>query len=253
MFRKLIHEPLVHFFLGGAFLYLLYTLLNPQDAPSPTATKKKILIHPASATKILDANSSFNLQAYKQILQNEAYFLELYKDDKQVNDILVRKMEFILQHQNSEKEPSETKLRDFYKHHKQNYLIPTSLSLYLLDVSSLNAAQQKELKARLNLLNLTPKSAKLLQNVSPKKLKQEYGRFFYHSMRFAPLHRWSGPFTAKDNRVFLLYMQNKKGKEYAPFSDVESLVYKEYKASKVLKAKKENFDKIKQHYQIEKR
>jgi len=256
MFFKLLKEPLIQFFLSGFVLYGIYTLMGNATSPvSNTGQQTKVialasqLLKEYNKTLPLKESSLEKLLSYQEILLQESYFLELYKQDKEIEKILLHKMELML-NKKGIKDPSEELLHTFYTQHQQEYMEVHTYKLYLLDVTTLSKKEAKETAHRLNLLEIQPEKLPLV-TISSQEMTQKYGAYFTHHLSQQFSHRWSIPVLSKEGSSYIVYITAKEGDKPLAFSDIETRVYKDYKWEKTLEAQREAFAKIKKYYKIE--
>ena len=248
-------EPLVQFFLAGVVLYLFFTNGDQNQNQTTFRQQKKDIVIPLEQIKEynqtlpLGESNIEKLLSYHQILLEESYFLELYKQDKKIQQILVDKMGMLLS-QKKYKEPNEKDLYSFYQTHKQEYGKIAELSFYLLDVTHYPLSEAKKLTQQLNLLAITPKNLPFEKSMTLAQIKKRYGSYFAHQLQFQFSHRWSQPLLAT-NKIYIVYITEKTITEDEPFANVEDRVYKEYKYQQDLKMKQEALSQIRKHYKIE--
>jgi hypothetical protein len=246
MFSKLIQEPLVQFFISGCVLYGLYTQVISENTQNTEGVglKKKIVL-----TK--NVNAPLALQKYKAVLLEEAYFLQLYKQDKEISDILLGKMESIINAQAKVEEPTEKELKQFYLQHKNEYTQATQFTFYVYTLpTTVSSLEYKKIKARLNLLGFIPHDAKMFSDISKGELDNRFGKFFSHKVSLLSSGIWSGVILFK-NAPSLVLVKRKEGESVFSFDDVELRVYQDYITQKQLQKKRQLLKTMMQHYEIE--
>ena len=254
MFIKLLKEPLVQFFLVGFILYGIY-IVKEDGTTQQNFLQQKSVVLPRhivqSYGNILpfDQNTTQKLLAYNNILLEESYFLELYKQDKNIQKILIAKMELLLNQQKIQ-EPTEKELYAFYTKHSQEYADLQKLTFVLLDVTDLTSMQAMELTQKLNLLQISVKGLPLKSDITLQTIKQEYGNYFYHQVIKLFSHHWSFPILAK-NKTYLVFITKKDVLDAKDFISVERRVYQDYMFEKKLQNNRDAYQKIAKHYKIE--
>ena len=137
--RRFLKEPLVHFLLLGALLFLLYSFLNKEGESAEDYT-----IHIAQSdiqrlTKAYEKNwnippDSTTLQSLIQeeinteILYREALRMNLDHNDEIIRRRLKQKYEFLVKDLVSLEQPSEEILQAFHQEHPQLYQQAKTLS-----------------------------------------------------------------------------------------------------------------------------
>jgi len=240
LFRKFLEEPLIQFFIAGFFLYILYGLVSDEKVSKTPVIAKKVIY-------IQDSNLSDNtlaIKKYEAVLLNEAYFLELYKQSRDISMILIEKMEYILANESSITEPSEDVLRQFYKNHLHEYSKINSLSFYVYKVND-----KFTYRDMYNLLNIKPSGGKFKKNLSLNEIERRYGSFFTRKIKNSYSHLLSGVVRAKEGE-YMFYVEDKNVSQPLDFDAVEGRVYNDYFYIKRLAMKKEAFEKIRKNYEI---
>jgi hypothetical protein len=244
MFKKIVQEPLIQFFISGFVLYGVYMQIGSDTQQNNTTSlKKKIVV-------TTHANTPLVLEKYKAVLLEEAYFLHLYKQDTQITNILLSKMESIINAQAQTPEPSEKELENFYMHHKKEYTQPKKVSFYIYPLNTQNSQEHKQMQQRLNILATIPPQAVAYNELSLQEVKKRFGAFFAHKISQQFSGFWSGVLLM-NNKEVLVYVTKKEGGEQLPFEDVEMRVYQDKKMVQELEKKAELYKKMAQHYEIE--
>lgn len=133
MFQKIIHEPLLHFLLIGAAIFLYYgAVAAPSDNTKPD---KEIVVTTAQAEQLAAlfqkswrrpptrAEMDALIETYirEEVLVQEALALSMEKNDAIIKRRLVQKMKFLIDSATGAKTPSEIELKNFFEKNRQNY------------------------------------------------------------------------------------------------------------------------------------
>ena len=261
--KNIIKEPLVHFLVIGAVLYLFYTL-NATDKPSSNAVQKQKIIITQSKIRQLKKNFTqefaqtpsktitqllIEQEATKEILLNEAYKLQLYKEDKEIQKLLLQKMHFILNAATKQKEPTQKELLTYYQKHLKDYSKRSAISFYDIHFAQLSKEQRKtfyKLAARLKDFQ----AFQQLKEQTQQEIQERFGSLFLTRMQRLPKEVLSHAIPSKDGLEFV-YITDYRVTEPYPFEDVEDRVYQDYLQAQ----KKMLYDKmlssIKKSYDIE--
>jgi len=137
--RRFLKEPLVHFLLLGALLFLLYSFLNKEGESAEDYTihlaksdiqrltkayEKNWSISPDSAT----LQSLIQEEINTEILYREALRMNLDHNDEIIRRRLKQKYEFLVKDLVSLEQPSEETLQAFHQEHPQLYQQAKTLS-----------------------------------------------------------------------------------------------------------------------------
>jgi len=243
MFTKLKQEPLFGFFLFGFVLYLLYNYLNPPK--TTTNIKQEIIIPKSSLTNTtFDKNTTFILERYKKVLLEESYFLELYKQDKQIQKLLLQKEEQLLQNGITLKEPTQEELYLFFQKYKQNYLPIQKATFYTLPI------QEKKTPHHLNLFELIPKTAQLHTNLTKEERLAFCGTFFEHKLQRLGLKTWSEPIQCNNTLITFIITKITPTTQNVEFEAVQDRVYKDYLQKQQQKALQQAFKNLLNNYNV---
>ena len=139
MVRKILKEPLVHFLLIGAAIFLCYAWLN-RDAQHPEGYTivitsdqqvKMALQYQKNFGALPDSTALRGLIAAEiknEIFYREALRLGLDDDDEIIRRRLKQKYEFIQSDNIITSDPSNQELKEYYESHKSNYMEPSAYS-----------------------------------------------------------------------------------------------------------------------------
>lgn len=238
--KNIIKEPLLHFLLLGGLLYYLYTL-NAVKEVSPINKKENIYISKEKInllTKKFEKNFEVNAttdivsllilqEQRKNMLLKEAYKLKLYRDDKKVDEILLKKINFIINAEAKTKEPTEKRLQEYYKKNINNYSKREMISFYIIQFHQL--PKQKSEQFYMLIKNL--KDFHTLKQVKMKtvpELKATYGSYFADKIIKLKKSSWSKAIPTKSGIAFIYICDYEVSQAYL-FDDVEERVYEDYK------------------------
>jgi len=138
MLKKFLHEPLLHFLLIGAALFVLYGLQNDPLVE----TDNRIVINTSDVDRLItlwekkrqrpptqtELDGMINAQVREEVLYREAIAMGLDKGDSIVRRRLAQKVNFIFSDLASLIEPSETELADYLAKNVDKFEIPSRIS-----------------------------------------------------------------------------------------------------------------------------
>ncbi len=138
LFKKWLQEPLLHFFLIGGVIFLLYGLQDrkPEDIPT------RIIISEADIDRMtmlwerkwqrlptpLELEGLIEQQVREEVLYREALNMGLDRNDTVVRRRLAQKVEFLSQDLASLAEPSESDLAEYLDAHPEKFKTPDYIS-----------------------------------------------------------------------------------------------------------------------------
>jgi parvulin-like peptidyl-prolyl isomerase len=249
--QKLLKEPLIHFFIVGLILYIYYAQTQTQTT-SASSLKTPIQI---SSYEIDEIKSNYKklwhrdiddveLQAFieqkfhNKALLNEAYLLNLQKQDEVISKRLLKKMHFILLNSAKITEPSEEELELYYKKHIVDYSDISSLSFAQVFFSS--STDKEKVNAILKLLDSTNVDAQKassfgesssvasqLDGVTFQQAKEMFGNYFASKLFKLKSKQWFGVFHSKMG-LHIVYIKDKNVTQPYPFDEVQGRVYEDF-------------------------
>lgn len=215
--KRLIREPLVHFVLLGAGLFLAYSLVETRPGDSPGAivvTPGKIEHLTATFVRVwqrppTESELDGLIQDYvrEEVYAREAVALGLDRDDTVIRRRLRQKLEFVAEDIATQAEPTDEDLRVYLKAHPEEFAVEprfTFSQVYLSperrrDSLVRDAAQELARLARANgSIDLSELGDPFLLDqhytaASARDIAKDFGRHFAAALDKLPAGRWQGP------------------------------------------------------------
>ncbi|QOP40333.1 peptidylprolyl isomerase [Sulfurimonas marina] len=243
--KKIFYEPLLHFLLLGAIAYFYFDY--SQDVQTtiskPTLTLQHYELENLQNTTQLETKKLvFEYLTYQKILLAEAYSLGLYKENPEIDNLLLEKMEYLFKNDTQFQEPSEEQLKKFYQEHLNDYSKVNSLDLYIFTFNE--NIEKNVIKILPTITDLRP-YAKKYKQLTPNSIKEKFGSYIALKLSTLPEGFWS---EAIENKLF--FITNKQVSTPYPFEEVEGIVYENYKKSFQVKNEKEEYAKLFNKYII---
>jgi len=220
LFSRLVREPLVHFLVLGAALFLLYGYVGDDGAERAD----RIVVDEAEIQRLAEQfqrtwmrpPSRQELEGLAQdyvkeeILYREALALGLDQDDLVIRRRMRQKMEFLNADLVEQQVPGEAELQAYLDAHPDKFRQPARFSfeqIYLSTGQSPDSAQRKA-AALLLRLQAEPESdwqalgdptllPVALDDASVRDIAASFGRALANTIPAAPLNRWSGPYASE--------------------------------------------------------
>lgn len=260
--RNFIKEPLVHFLLLGGLIYFFYSLNAVKQTISPQQQKQQISLdkseinelkrnyehkfHQTADKKML--SSLYKNAIKKKILLQEAYKLELYKNDKNIEKILLKKMHFIINAAASQTQPDETQLKDYYTKNIKDYAKRENISFCIIHFESLSNNAQKDFYQLLRQSNDFT-ACKQENNQTKKQLIQKYGNYFANKIFQAKKGAWL-PAVHSKNGLEFVYISDYKTQTPYPFEEIEERVLRDYQTQYKSEKRKKVLQQMQSAYSI---
>ena len=254
---RLIKEPLVHFLVIGAAIFVLFGLMGQQDVEEQ---ERAITITAGEINWLTDAwQKRWNrpptaeerdglIQQYlrEMILYREAVAMGLDKDDTVIRRRLAQMLEFLSQDLISPQPPTEDELQSYFKSHIDRYQAPDLITMTHVFIDPDKRGDQtlvdaEVIKKQLQALKEPPQDARsygdpfMLQSYYPEQSEAEllklFGSGFARSVfELAPL-QWHGP-VLSGYGTHLVYVHDHREANPPVFSEVENQVRQEWVSDK---------------------
>ena len=267
---RMLHEPLVHFLLGGAFLFVLFgQAADPRDATSGRIVMSEFRIAGLASTferLWLRSPTEDELRGLiedylkEEILYREALALGLDRDDLVVRRRLRQKMEFLNEDLTATQEPSEEELRDYLAANAASFRVParTSFEQLFLDparsdrdvyarAASLLAAVRAGDGGALGDSTLLPAN---LDRATPREIDQTFGEGFSESIAARAQGEWSGPFSSSFG-LHLVRVTARETERMPGLEEVRQAVARDWDADQRRSANERFYEALRSRYQVE--
>lgn len=239
--RKLIKEPLIHFLVIGAGLFLLYSVNNN------TASKNEIII---DQFVVNDLSEKWDMQWHRQptsnelkklvelyinqeVLYREALAMNLDHNDEIIKRRLAKKMEFISDELAETLQPSEEILERYYRTNKSDYSKPPvySFTQVFFDSKNRKSASSDASAALTNNNPIALGDALSLpnkyENVDGLKVAIDFGTRFAQALDTLQLSKWLGPIRSGYG-IHIVFIENKESAGVYGYDEVKEKVNADY-------------------------
>ena len=274
---NLLKEPLLHFLLIGAALFLLYGWRgNSASVPggqAGTPTAQIVVTRDA-----LDQMNNLFAKTWQRppteeeqkgliedFVRNEIYYREaiaigLDRDDEVLRRRLRQKMEFIYEDITSWAEPTDEDLKAFMKKHREKYLTDPQIAFRQVYVNTDKRGTNAESDARQVLAQLTagadPDSVgdpTLLEpevRLSPLwDIRKQFGDEFGRSLLELKPGRWAGPIRSGFG-LHLVFVRERAGGRLPDLNEVRETVKRDWTAERQKELKDAAYAKIRERYTV---
>lgn len=245
--KNILREPLLHFLLLGALAYIYFTY---QDQDTATQQKTSLTLQSYEIDALQDQLGASNESIsrgylkYKKILLQEAYSLELYKENPTIDLLLLEKMEYLFKNEQQFQEPSELELQKYYEENLFDY---SKVSSYTLLSQSFDQSTDQKMIHTLTFICDLDKNATKYKSLTPQKLQESFGRYIALKLSELPSNMWSEVFRL-NGRYYIFKIIKKDIVGPYPFEEVEGTVYENYKKQKRLQYQTQEYKKLLDKY-----
>ncbi len=259
--NKIIREPLIHFLLIGALLFLVYSNINdslPQEDNQITITQTEIdninsKFIKAKGREPSKEEASKLLEDYikEEVLFKEALSKGLNKNDNTIKLHLAKKMQYVLDDLSVVPAPSEDDLKNFLKNNTNLFKESGSISFNQVvftkteDIQEANTFLKRLKSSKSSKKSTIGKKVELDQ----KSIKKIFGTEFAKKIFSLPLHTWQGPIKTKHG-LHLVFIHSKSDGKVPELSKIKDRVKYQYKKKKQEELNKKFYNNLAKRYEI---
>jgi hypothetical protein len=254
---KLIREPLIHFAIIGASIYLLYGSYRQQETEEFERTITVAAGEIAWLEEVWEKKwhrpptpeeraGLINQYVRETVLYREALAMGLEKDDTVIRRRLAQKLEFLSQDLIRPSPPSDEALHAYFDANIDRYRSPDLITMSQIFLDPDKRGDQtledaKTVRIKLEALSQPPSDLRalsdafMLQTYYPERSEAElaklFGREFARSVFELEPKRWHGP-VLSGYGVHLVYVHEQETVSPPAFSDVEEFVRRDWEDEK---------------------
>jgi len=254
---KLLREPLIHFLIIGAALFVVYAFWGQQDADEKG---RAIDISAGEINWLTDAwTKRWNRQPTEQersglinqylremVLYREAVAMGLDRDDSVIRRRLGQKLEFLSRDLITPQAPTEDELQAYFTEHIDRYQKPDLVTMTHVFIDpdlrgDKTLVDAEVIKKQLQELKEPPRNAKdfgdtfMLQSYYPERTEAEllklFGSVFARSVFELMPQQWHGP-VLSGYGTHLVYVHDHQKADPPTFAEAEEQVRQEWESDK---------------------
>ncbi len=273
MFKKLLREPLLHFLLIGAALFLVYGLQNDGVADQ----SNRIVFTKADINRLilvwekkrqrpptrLELEGLIEQQIREEVMYREALLMGLDQNDAIVRRRMAQKVEFITADIAAQSEPTDAELEEYLAMHADKFEVPGRISFVHVYLNRDQRGENVQQDARLLLEQLSePGSQKDIMTAGdPFMLGQQhekmtrhdvsrlFGNEFTNRVFTLPPGSWQGPISSGYG-LHLIRIDDKTEAVQPDLGMVRDKVYSEWQAQQRRDMDKAFYKSLRQRYEI---
>ena len=269
----LLREPLLHFLVLGAALFVVFGQLNDAESVS----EKRIVITPADldglASRWLksrgrppsaqEREQQLTYFIRQQVLAREAAALGLDKDDAVVRNRLAKKMEYLFNDLSFIPEPTDNELNAYLSQNATNFTLPADISFQHIFFDQETRHQNtgkdaehllKQLRATEDVVDTVNLGDRSLLPYQFKKIREGqiagmFGTSFVKQVFLLPVKSWQGPIESPYG-VHLVYIHTRTDARLPPLNEIRERVTKDWRREKQKAANETFYQSLYQTYEI---
>ena len=269
--RKILHEPLAHFFLAGGLIFLLYALVGPDDASDRRIVIDNGVIERLESAWQLRTNREPGPEEldglvadylYEELFSREARALGLELDDPVIRRRLAQKMNLLAESAAQQAEPGEEELLAWYEAHPELYRTEARLGFrhvyFSHDRPGGSAAD--DAAALLSRLEGTDETAgkdmgdafmlpRDFTDIGRSQLGRLFGDDFASRLFTLGTGSWQGP-VPSGYGYHLVYLYGVQDAEPIPFNGSRDRVLQDWQRNRYEQTEKALLEELKSRYEI---
>jgi hypothetical protein len=272
LLSRLIREPLLHFLVLGAGLFLLYAYLGDDD-PEPVdrivvdeaevgrlaEQFQRVWMRPPSRQELAGLAEDF---VKEEILYREALALGLDQNDLVIRRRMRQKMEFLNADLAEQRTPGEAELQAYLDGHADKFRRPARLSfehIYLGAGEDLQTAGHKAETLLTALSNPATDWRELgdptllpagLEDASDEAIAATFGSELIESIADAPLNKWSGPHRSAYG-LHLLRVTEHRPASLPALGEIRAVVEREWRNEQRQQSNERFYQGLRERYSVD--
>ena len=269
--KNIFRQPLFHFLLIGALLFLLFETVNTSKAETTDIVIDQSDIDRLLNTWEMQWKRKPTIEELKNLLESnikqEVFYLEALQMNLDHNDEIIKrrlsqKMEFLSNDLASMTKPSDNELKAYFEAHEDKYLTPHLYSFYQIPFTLDGSGRDYVKKAENVLKNNQNTTFELLQikgdrltfpneylGASSQELAQQLGNDFPNALKTAPTNAWVGPIDSGFG-THLVFITNKEAPRKPEFESIRRTLERDFAYEKEKLVNQAIYDQMKKGYRI---
>ncbi len=273
MLKKWLQDPLLHFLLIGAGLFLLYGLQADDAGEEP----HRIVISESDIDRIInlwqrkwqrlptqqELQGLIQQQVREEILYREALAMGLDKDDSVVRRRMAQKMEFISNDLATLAEPSDAQLKAYLDAHTEKFVLPGRISFAQIYFNADKRGEhvQDNASALMQQLQQSPADTDIstagdpflggyeFNDLTEYLVARQFGKEFAQQLFRLPVGHWIGP-VKSGYGLHLVHIKSRSDAVPRELEQVRDKVREEWQVEQRHKANEALFDELLKRYDI---
>jgi len=266
----MLREPLVHFLLIGALLFITYDLFNQDrgtsgdrivvdDGVVANIVQRYTTVwqRPPTAEELRGLIDSY---IHEEVLYREGVAMGLQDDDIVVKRRVRQKLDVLAEESGRESPPTDADLQAYLDKHAADYALPTEMSFEQVMFDPEKHARQIKVvltQARADLANgadiMTIGDRTLLpqreRRASTERIAREFGEDFAQALTSLPVGAWQGPVSSGYGLHLVRVTERIPGRP-AKLSEARNAVERDWEHDRRIKAADDYYQKALKNYQV---
>lgn len=273
MLRRLVREPLVQFFIIGIVVFAIYSLT---EQSASTSTNDPINVGPGRIANLKEVFSRtrqrpptqaeleglVNSFIKEEVNYREGLKLGLDLDDTIIRRRLRQKMEFLMEPNASELEPTDEELQAYLEQNAEKFRLPASYKFQQIFFDPGKRgdpiSDADNLRSRLNSNTVEPNSDQLgdptllpasLNLTRVDRVAANFGNEFANALADADIDTWTGPLKSTYG-LHLVLVEERVEEREPPLDDIRKAVVRDWQTQKRREISDARYQKLLDNYDV---
>jgi len=266
---NLLREPLIHFLILGAALFVVFGLTSETDPAAErrivvTASQVDQLASRFSRTWLRDPTPRELEGLVTDYIRNEIFYREslamgLAQDDPYVRSRLTLKLEVLLDDLSTAAEPAEEELARFLEQQPDRFIEPARLSFRQVYVNPDRHAEAAAEAVRLlealragadpGALGDVSLLAGEFEDAGRDRIERDFGNDFAEALAGLEPGRWRGP-VASPFGLHLVLLIDYRPARRPPLAEVREAVLAEWRDQRRRESREQAYERLRERYEI---
>jgi hypothetical protein len=273
--KILYKEPLLHFLVIGAALFVLFSIVNKEET---LVNGNEIIVSTADINRLSESwskkwnrpPSEAELQGLieshikEEVYYREALALGLDREDTIIRRRMMQKLEFLTNDIAALNTPDEAELKNYFLEHQDDYQLPAQLSFSHIYFNRDKRGQKIITEANNVLEKISQASAKrvnvsnygdsfMLQSdyelVTQNEIERFFGNEFAEQLLNTPVTKWQGPIESAYG-LHLVWIDERIDAQLPELSAVIDKVRTDWEFEQRKKANAQMYQHMKGRYEV---
>ncbi len=268
--KKVYKEPLLHFLIIGALIFVLFSVVNKEEA---IVSGNKIVVSAADIERLSDNWSKkwnrqptetelkglVNSYIKEEVYYREALALGLDQNDTILRRRLMQKMEFLSNDLAELNQPDETALNKYFRENQEKYKLPARVSFthiyFSFDKRGAKVVEDaKSVLSGLSALRAPELGDSFMMQYdfvqeTPFEVERLFGKVFANQLFTLETNTWQGP-VESGYGIHLVRISEKIDARMPELASAIEKVRTDWMFERRQKMNKEIYEKFKERYEI---
>jgi len=270
---KLLREPLVHFLLLGAVLFLVFGIVDDSEESS----LDRIVVAAGQVAQLTEAfartwqrpptveelDGLIEDHIREEVYYREAMAMGLDRDDTIVRRRMRQKLEFVTDDLVAAFDPTDEQLETYLDEHPDDFRVPSRLSFEQIYFNRERRGEQAARDAESLLAQLNASGQRIdtsaagdtlmlpgsFDDIIENDVARHFGTEFATSLAGVPVGQWSGPLESAYG-LHLVLIRGREPGVFPPFDEVRDAVQREWEATQRSAATEAFYQGLRERYEV---